>query len=94
MDVVWTALLSAHVLETHLDAMRLPELCADADAEKYPDRCPRSYVIAYYVAAIGQREQRGMPALGVSVDRRAFRLLATVYNSALCGASSDSCARK
>ena len=39
-------------------------------------------VMAYYVAAIDEKEREGMPLIGPSVDRRMFQMLARVADSA------------
>ena len=39
--------------------------------------------MAFYCAAIRVREQARMPAVGLTIDRRTFNLLADVYNLSL-----------
>ena len=61
-----------HVRESHFAAMQLPQSCSGD-------------LMAYYCGAIAQKEQEGMPIIGPSVDRRTFKLLHQVYNSATVG---------
>ena len=41
----------------------------------------RRDVMAYYCAAVAERERERMPLIGPSVDRRTLALLQRVYNS-------------
>ena len=63
----WEQRLADHVKRQHLGEMALTE----RDQVDF---------MAFYCAAIAVREREGMPAVGVSIDRRTFKLLADVYN--------------
>ena len=67
----WEQHLSEHIRREHLAEMHL----GDANNAHY---------MAYYCAGIRVQERKSMPTVGVSIDRRTFKLLADVYNSRNC----------
>ena len=67
----WEQHLSEHIRREHLAEMHLGE-------------ANNAHYMAYYCAGIRVQERKSMPAVGVSIDRRAFKLLADVYNSRSC----------
>ena len=68
IDGRWERFLAGHIRKMHLKDMGL----GDLDKADY---------MAFYCAAIRAREQESMPAVGLSIDRRTFKLLADIYNS-------------
>ena len=64
----WDLRLKDHIRTKHLSKMQLSK-------RDQPD------FMAFYCAAIRVREMCRMPSVGISIDRRTFKLLADVYNS-------------
>ena len=64
-----------HLNDAHRDEMALPETLSPATRQGDWD------MLAYYTAAVAERERERMPVIGPSVDRRTLRLLNAVCNS-------------
>ena len=80
-EAIGNHLLEAHhALFVHVCGRRAEdwqaEGCDDAERATEGEMC-----LAYYCAAIREREKAGVPSVGPSVDRRTFGHLAEVYNS-------------
>ena len=64
-----------HLKAAHRDQIALPQTL-------WPDTRKGDWdMMAYYTAAVSEREREHMPVIGPSVDRRALRLVNAVCNS-------------